>query len=124
MAAWEMPMPDCSPLVEKLKEYKACPIPPGMAWACVSWYDPDAETNRTATLRKEQKAWPWKEKAIVRAVLGAALVMAQKRRHLVKETSDKMVQLLQEQMKTLQNQPTAKCNITQQLLTALSNTSN
>jgi len=49
-------MPDCSPLVEKLKEYKACPIPPGMAWACVSWYDPDAETNRTATLRTKSMA--------------------------------------------------------------------
>lgn len=63
-----------------------------------------------------------KGKTIVYAGLGLALVMAQKR-HLVKETSDKMVKALQEQMKTLQSQLTAKCSITQQLLMALSNTS-
>ena len=83
MAAREMPVLDCSPVIEKLKEYKACPSPPGMAWAHISWHDPKAVADKITTLMKEQKAPPGKGKATVCAVLGAALVAAPKERHLV-----------------------------------------
>ena len=53
MAAWEMLVLDCSPVTEKLKEYKACPSPPGMAWAHISWHDPKAVADRITTLTKE-----------------------------------------------------------------------
>ena len=53
MAAWEMPVLGCSPVPEELKRGTVCPSPPGMPWA----------QNRT-----------------VCAVLGAALLTAQKER--------------------------------------------
>lgn len=63
--------------------------------------------------------WPGKRKAIVYAVLRAALVTAQERQ-LIKQTSDEMVKSLQEQLKTLQSQLTAECNTTQRLHVVLS----
>ena len=53
MAAWEMPVLGCSPVPEELKRGTVCPSPPGMPWA----------QNHT-----------------VCAVLGAALLTAQKER--------------------------------------------
>lgn len=54
------------------------------------------------------------------AVLGAAQVVAQKDRHLIKQTNDETVESLQEKIKTLQSQLTAEHNTTQQLQAALS----
>ncbi|KAM6091881.1 uncharacterized protein LJ206_005158 isoform 1-T2 [Theristicus caerulescens] len=98
MTTREMSMLDCSPIFEKLKEYKACPTPPGIAWAHDNWHDPETVVNRIVTLAKEQKWRAGKGKALVCAVLGAALTAAQKERHLARQEEGETARSLQDQL--------------------------
>ncbi|KFQ77179.1 hypothetical protein N337_13015, partial [Phoenicopterus ruber ruber] len=99
-----------------LKEYKVCPSPLGMTWAYSNWQNPNAVTERITMMVKEKKLRPGKGKAVICAILGAALVAAQES----KKADDEMVKSLQEQINTLQSQLTAKRDTTRLLRVTLS----
>ena len=123
-----------NPLFEKLKGYKALPSLPGMAWAQNNWHDSKAVADRITLLAKERKLQTGKGKATVCAVLGAALIAAQRERQGDKETIESLqeqirnsqsrdketIESLQEQVRNLQSQLAAERNHTQRLQTILS----
>ncbi|XP_010560005.1 PREDICTED: uncharacterized protein LOC104828198 [Haliaeetus leucocephalus] len=123
MVTREISMSDCSPVLEKLIAYKAHPSPQGVAWARNHWHDPKAIVGRIEKLAKESRFRPGKGKAVVCAVLGAALAAAQEDRQetMRAEQADKeKIQSLQDLVKVLQEQLTAERNTTQRLHAALS----
>lgn len=113
MAAWEMPVLDCFPIIAELKEYNACSSPPGMTWADNNWHHPEVVEERITTLAKEKKLQRRKGKATVCTVLGVTVVTAQRNRHLDKQAKQEMVKSLQDLVKVLQGQLTVECNTTQ-----------
>ncbi|XP_052631320.1 uncharacterized protein LOC128136180 [Harpia harpyja] len=123
MVTREISVSDCSPVLEKLIAYKAHPSPQGVAWARNHWHDPKAIVGRIEKLAKEGRFRLGKGKAVVCAVLGAALVAAQEDRQetMRAEQADKeKIQSLQDLFKVLQEQLTAERNTTQRLHAALS----
>ncbi|KFP52237.1 hypothetical protein N323_04841, partial [Cathartes aura] len=91
-------------LLEKLEGYNARPSPPSMAWAQNNRHDPQAVADRITILAKERKVKRGKGKALVCAVLGAALVAAQQNEHINQQTENEMIKSLQDLVKALQEQ--------------------
>jgi len=71
MASLGGPIVDCVPLLERLQ---GCNARPAITWAHNNGYDPQAVVDRISTLAKECRLKLGKGKALVCAVLGAALV--------------------------------------------------
>uniref|UniRef100_A0A663LLW3 Uncharacterized protein n=1 Tax=Athene cunicularia TaxID=194338 RepID=A0A663LLW3_ATHCN len=104
MTDQEMSVLDCSPIFEKLKEYKACPPPLVEVWAHDNWQDPEAVASYISMLAGLKGSRPGKGKAVVCAVLGAALTAAQKDKHVKKQLEREMTESPQDLVKALQEQ--------------------
>ncbi|GAB0208962.1 hypothetical protein GRJ2_003361900 [Grus japonensis] len=102
MATWDKPDLDCSPLLDVLKSYKACPTPKGHSWAEGHWQSPTTVAEQIRDLAKENKFKPGKGKAVVCSILGAALIAAQKDKCVVKQAEQEANECLQELVKKLQ----------------------
>lgn len=99
-----LPGVDVTPLMEKLESYNACPSLTGMTWAQINWHNPQVVADKITTLTKEQKLKLGKGKALVCAVLGAALSAAQKEKHFRQRAEGEVIKSLQDLVKTLQGQ--------------------
>uniref|UniRef100_A0A663MXD2 Uncharacterized protein n=1 Tax=Athene cunicularia TaxID=194338 RepID=A0A663MXD2_ATHCN len=128
MTGQEMLVLDCSPIFERLKEYKACPHPLAEVWAHDNWQNPEAVASYISVLAGVKGSRLGKGKAVVCAVLGAALTAAQKDKHVKKQTEREMIESLQDLVKALQDQLVEELlksqladerNTTQRLCTAL-----
>ncbi|GAB0209518.1 hypothetical protein GRJ2_003417500 [Grus japonensis] len=102
MATRDKPDLDCSPLLDLLKSYKACPTPKGHSWAEGHWQSPTNVVEQIRDLAKENKFRPGKGKAVVCGVLGAALIAAQKDKYVVKQAEQEANESLQELVRKLQ----------------------
>ncbi|GAB0209392.1 hypothetical protein GRJ2_003404900 [Grus japonensis] len=102
MATLDKPDLDCSPLLDLLKSYKACPTPKGRNWAEEYWQSPTTVVEKIRDLAKENKFRPGKGKAVVCGVLGAALIAAQKDKYIAKQAEQEANESLQELVKKLQ----------------------
>ncbi|GAB0203425.1 hypothetical protein GRJ2_002808100 [Grus japonensis] len=102
MATWDKPDLDCSPLLDLLKSYKACPTPKGYNWAEGHWQPLTTVVEQIRDLAKENKFKPGKGKAVVCGVLGAALISDQKDKYIVKQAEWEANESLQELMRKLQ----------------------
>ena len=104
MASLGGPIVDCTPLLERLEGYSARPSLSGMTWAHNNWHDPQAVADRISTLAKERKLKLGKGKAVVCAVLGAALVAAQRNKHMAQHVEGETIKSLQDLVGALQEQ--------------------
>ncbi|GAB0199270.1 hypothetical protein GRJ2_002392400 [Grus japonensis] len=102
MATRDKPDLDCSPLLDLLKSYKACPTLKGHSWAEGHWQSPTNVVEQIRDLAKENKFRPGKGKAVVCGVLGAALIAAQKDKYVVKQAEQEANESLQELVRKLQ----------------------
>ncbi|XP_029888320.1 uncharacterized protein LOC115348947 [Aquila chrysaetos chrysaetos] len=103
---------DCSLILEKLKEYEASPTPPGVVWTHDNCHNPEVVASCITNLVKEQGLWSGKGKAIVCAVLGAALTAAQKDRDLTGQAEGETIRSLQDQVKVLRDQLAEERDVT------------
>ena len=104
MASLGGPIVDCTPLLERLEGYNARPSLSGMTWAHSNWHDPQAVADRISALANERKLKQGKGKAVVCAVLGAALVAAQRNKHMAQHVEGETIKSLQDLVGALQEQ--------------------
>ena len=104
MASLGGPIVDCTPLLERLEGYNARPCLSGMTWAHNNWHDPQAVADRISTLANERKLKQGKGKAVVCVVLGAALVAAQRNKHMAQHVEGETIKSLQDLVGALQEQ--------------------
>ena len=93
---------DCSPLLDLLKDYKTCLTPKGCSWAEEHWQSPATLVERVRDLAKESRCRLGKGKAVVCGVLEAALIAAQKDKHVVKQAEQEGSESLRDLVKSLQ----------------------
>ncbi|XP_074788809.1 uncharacterized protein LOC141973790 [Athene noctua] len=91
-------------LYDLLEAHRSRPSIQGRDWAKNHWFQPQSVVDRIRILQKEDKVRKGKEKAIIRAVLGASLAAVVEERKEKSSQADAVIDSLQMVIQTLQNQ--------------------